>query len=115
VLTRLLGAFLLTVVSGACGESASSPIGQSCIRGESCPLSGTSACITTWPGGYCTEFDCQPGSCPLQARCVSGFTFGNAPFDAFCMRSCETSSDCRSQYRCAEIDSDDSVCVPVML
>jgi hypothetical protein len=69
-------------------------------------------------GGYCTVFDCEPGSCPDEAACV---LFGlspstapecrnesgnNPPQRSFCMKKCDNSSDCRTEdgYVCEAPD-----------
>jgi len=89
-------------------------IGDACETSTDCSPSGERLCdITQRPGGYCTIFNCEPGTCPEEAVCVK---FGDArspvpgcedPLGAgpyartFCLRKCEDNSDCRdSPYRC---------------
>jgi hypothetical protein len=73
------------------------------------------------PGGYCTVFNCEPGSCPGESTCIGfraqvssvpnadgtdwvcGDTGGLSRFDrTFCMRQCSRDSDCRKGYACID-------------
>ncbi|MDX9720944.1 MAG: hypothetical protein RBU37_09345, partial [Myxococcota bacterium] len=50
-------------------------------------------CSTLLPHGYCTSV-CLDGVCPEGARCA---TINDYPF---CMKACNSKSDCRSGYSC---------------
>ena len=89
-------------------------VGAPCLdAARDCALTARTACILAWPGGYCTEIDCQLGSCPSGARCVTGISFPNVPLDAFCLATCELPTDCRPGYRCGTVGTTaDKVCAP---
>ncbi|HOU93246.1 MAG TPA: hypothetical protein PLU22_19475 [Polyangiaceae bacterium] len=100
-------------------------IGDDCNVPTDCSQTGDRLCDTTQPDGYCTIFNCEAGSCPDEAVCIgfssvlssvagdeegSGWVCadpqGGSRFQRnFCMRSCESSSDCRSGYRCLDLGS----------
>lgn len=103
----LLAALALT----ACG-TVETGVGAECKTGNDCDPAATNACITTWPGGYCTEALCDVGSCAKGARCVRGVVFLDVPFDAFCLATCQAQDDCRAGYRCANLSMPEDVCVP---
>src|ERR1700760_4201839 len=46
-------------------------IGDSCTISTNCSAQGDRLCDITQPGGYCTEFNCEPDSCPDDAICVN--------------------------------------------
>jgi hypothetical protein len=90
-------------------------IGDSCQISDDCSQQGDRLCDTTQPGGYCTKFNCEPGSCPGEATCVA-FTRASLESSAcddsptalagkrtFCMRSCKKDGDCRSGYTCGDV------------
>lgn len=90
-------------------------IGDSCNVSDDCSQQGDRLCDTTQPGGYCTQFNCEPGSCPDEAICVA-FTraslehlacntgsSGLAGRRTFCLRSCRKQSDCRKGYECGDV------------
>ena len=95
----------------ACG-GATEGVGRACDDGTACNSGATAACITPWPGGYCTEFECAAASCPSGSICVSGFSFQDVSFDAFCLATCEKHEDCRDGYRCADVSRPEKVCAP---
>lgn len=91
-----------TFVSGA--DTTSPPpdvaIGTPCVSNpEFCESPGI--CSTLLPGGYCTTACDQGQACPVGSECRE---INNFPF---CMRTCATSSDCRTSegYSC-----NDGVC-----
>jgi hypothetical protein len=111
-MTHRGGAAILLVLLVACGSSPHT-VGSACKTGPDCAFSATSACITTWPGGYCTEYDCQLGSCPAPSRCVTGIMFVDVPgIDAFCLETCASISDCRPGYACVDFKMPQNFCVP---
>jgi len=98
-------------------------IGDDCNMPADCSQTGDRLCDTTQPDGYCTIFNCDAGSCPDEAVCI-GFSSvlssvagdeeettwacadpqsGSRFQRNFCMRSCDSSSDCRSGYRCLDL------------
>ena len=60
---------------------------------------------TSQPDGYCTQFNCEAGSCPSEAICVEFHKSAERFARRFCVRSCDSASDCRSGYVC--IDPED--------
>lgn len=102
---------LVVLLLMGCGEAATG-VGSRCTDGNECELRSTSACVVSWPDGYCTEFACTVGSCPDGARCVSGITFPGVPFDAFCLDACAVETDCRDGYRCVDVSLPERVCAP---
>jgi len=111
-------------------------IGDKCSVSTNCSTTGDRLCDVTQPDGYCTKFNCEPGSCPEDSVCVNfGTTLsiideyegsctpsqGNSPYKrSFCMANCSSNSDCRPDYEClaagdlnavlAEYSSDQRVC-----
>jgi hypothetical protein len=88
-------------------------IGDSCALHSDCSQTGDRICDPTFPGGYCTIFNCEPGSCPSEAVCVAFYTTPSErrecadPTDrrferTFCMKNCTTNGDCRGGYDCVE-------------
>jgi hypothetical protein len=91
-------------------------IGDKCTVSTNCSTTGDRLCDVTQPDGYCTKFNCEPGSCPEDSVCVNfGTTLsiiddyagscspsqGNSPYKrSFCMANCSSDSDCRSGYAC---------------
>lgn len=88
-------------------------IGDSCTTNADCSLTGDRLCDPTPPGGYCTQFNCLPGKCPDEAACVGFYTklasectmvkVPDQRFErSFCMKKCESDSDCRASegYAC---------------
>ncbi|MBI4817977.1 MAG: hypothetical protein HY791_17075 [Deltaproteobacteria bacterium] len=102
--------FFAGLVLFGCGEIAKS-VGSTCTNGDECPESFTRICITSWRDGYCTEYDCEPSSCPSGSACVSGLTFTGFPSDDFCLATCVGDTDCRDGYRCTAFGSY-RVCAP---
>ena len=107
LLGALVGVFLVS-----CGDPAPLVVGDGCTDGEECTSGATAACIIAWPEGYCTEIDCRLGSCPAGSRCVTGLTFPNVSFDAFCLSTCKANTDCRTGYMCSDVNAPEMVCTP---
>ncbi len=95
-------------------------IGDDCTVSTNCSTTGDRLCDITQPGGYCTTFNCEPGSCPDNSVCVNFGTNlslvvddmhepvkecrpsqANSPYKrSFCMANCSSNSDCRDGYAC---------------
>jgi len=105
-------ALFLVAVSCALALGCKPKIGDDCSVSTNCSSTGDRLCDITQPGGYCTTFNCEPGSCPEDSVCVNFGTklspiAGCAPSQAnspykrsFCMASCGSDSDCRDGYKC---------------
>jgi hypothetical protein len=88
-------------------------IGDACKLHTECSATGGRICEPNLPGGYCTIFNCEPGSCPSEAACVAyGVTPSSKPEcgneqsqrleRTFCMKTCSSQSDCRGGYSCVD-------------
>ena len=87
-------------------------IGDECQTAIDCSALGDRLCDTSQPGGYCTEFNCEPDQCTDEAACISFNieldpacrSLDDARFGrygrTFCMFVCEDDTDCRSGYQC---------------
>src|SRR6478609_5946809 len=110
-LTRLawLGLGLLTA---ALALGCTPQIGDKCTVSTNCSTTGDRLCDVTQPGGYCTKFNCEPGSCPEDSVCINFGTRlsplqgcassqANSPYKrSFCMANCSKDNDCREGYAC---------------
>jgi hypothetical protein len=78
-------------------------------------VNGDRLCDTSQPDGYCTVFNCTGDGCPDKAACVlfnaaipgCGFSDragpnGSRSGRSFCVQRCQSSSDCRAGYVCAD-------------
>jgi hypothetical protein len=96
-------------------------IGDDCKISTDCAAAGDRLCDITAPGGYCTIFNCEPGSCPDdESLCVQfGATRSPAcspdpqptlsPYArTFCMATCDGDSDCRDGYTCQDFSQDNA-------
>ena len=114
---------LLALVALAVG--CKPKIGADCRISTDCSATGDRLCDITAPGGYCTVFNCEPGSCPVdESLCVqfgakrteaSGVGDDSAlaactdpqtpsPYArSFCMATCSGNSDCRGGYVCEDL------------
>ncbi|MEB2313433.1 MAG: hypothetical protein OZ921_21305 [Sorangiineae bacterium] len=109
----IIGAALLVAASAL---GCSPKIGDACSTSTDCSAMGDRLCDTTQPGGYCTIFNCEPGTCPGDAVCVAFRTEsspaagcrdpqGSSRFArTFCMANCVSDDDCRSGYVCEELN-----------
>jgi hypothetical protein len=90
-------------------------IGDSCNISTDCSSQGDRLCDTSQPSGYCTQLNCAQNSCPDEASCVLfGSAIPGCGFDdrsgpggsrvarSFCMAQCDSNSDCRPGYVCAD-------------
>jgi hypothetical protein len=109
---KLLLFCALLALGGACKPK----IGDDCRISTDCSAAADRLCDITAPGGYCTMFNCEPGTCPDgESLCVE---FGAnraaaaqcrsqqspSPYArTFCMATCESTSDCRGGYTCADL------------
>lgn len=98
------------------GLMACSPeLGDRCAVSTDCSVRGDRLCDLSQPGGYCTQLNCRAGSCADEGSCVlfgsaipgCGFDDRAGPFGSrvgrsFCMAQCESDSDCRGEYVCAD-------------
>lgn len=121
MLRSLLLPFLGFVSSLAFGCQVE--IGDECTTAADCSQEEPRLCLTEplegFPGGYCTIFNCEPGTCPAEAVCVgyrtslsdtdecSGASSDSRLQRTFCMRSCGGSGDCRSGYSCVDLAGPD--------
>jgi hypothetical protein len=111
--TRAQRTMLAGLVSIALG--CQPEIGDTCVTSSDCSAAGDRLCDTTQPDGYCTVFNCEPGTCPEdEAICVAfGAERSTLPECAsgddsrllrtFCMKTCEADSNCRPDFICADV------------
>lgn len=103
----------------AVGMSGCKPeIGDDCSVSTDCSSTGDRLCDTTQPGGYCTIFNCEPGTCPEEAICVGFSTSSSKVCEdpqsdgrlqrTYCLRSCGSNDDCRSGYECGDVGAKDN-------
>lgn len=88
-------------------------IGDECSVSTDCSNVGDRLCDTTQPNGYCTIFNCEPGTCPEEAICVAYHTSeslvcedpqsGQRLQRTFCLRRCDGNGDCRVGYSCEDL------------
>lgn len=113
--TRLCGKSWIWGALALLALGCAPQIGDDCDTSQDCSQGGERLCDVTQPDGYCTVFNCEPGSCPDNSVCVvfavdessvpecvdpntlSRFT------RSFCLRTCEGRSDCRSGYDCFDL------------
>ncbi len=110
---RLLLVLVLFVVGVACKPQ----IGDACKTSVDCSQTGDRLCDITQPGGYCTVFNCEPGSCPSDSACIAFDTeVSSLPLcrsynglsrltRSYCLANCGSNSDCRSGYVCENLDT----------
>jgi hypothetical protein len=98
------------------GVAACTPeIGDKCQVSTDCSIQGDRLCDISQPEGYCTQLNCNGNSCPDEAACVlfgsavpgCGFDDRSGPGGSriarsFCMAMCQSNSDCRDGYVCAD-------------
>src|SRR5688572_408393 len=95
-------------------------IGDECQTSADCGASNDRLCDITQPGGYCTIFNCEPGTCPEDSTCVlfsanrstvdgCQSPYGNSPFQrSFCMKTCSGEDECRGNYACIDVGRSDN-------
>jgi len=114
---RLAEKLLLLVAIAAAHAGCKPKIGDDCKISTDCSAAGDRLCDITAPGGYCTVFSCEPGTCPEgESLCVE-FGEKRSPLchdrstpsphaRTFCMATCDKTSDCRTGYECVDIQND---------
>lgn len=111
VVRAALGALALLAAAAACTPS----IGDKCQVSTDCSIQGDRLCDVSQPGGYCTQLNCRGNGCVDDTACVlfssalpgCGFDDRSGPFGSrvarsFCMAPCDSNSDCRAGYVCAD-------------
>jgi hypothetical protein len=106
---------MLAMVAMAWLSGCKPEIGDRCTTSTDCSARGDRLCDTSQPGGYCTQLNCQRGSCADEASCVlfgsslpgcayddRAGTYGSRVARSFCMARCASNEDCRAGYTCAE-------------
>lgn len=90
--------------------SCSGETGDSCSSDGDCDTS--LVCEESYPGGYCIAYDCDytdSSACSEEAQC----TYFNDINRSFCLKKCNSNSDCRSDYSCQGISNHKyKVCLP---
>lgn len=121
---------LLILLALAASVGCGKEIGDSCIVSTDCDPNGLRQCDASQKDGYCTIMGCDYNTCPSEGVCVRFFSgeFENetctsdndcsldelcdlqghcVPRSAevrFCMRKCDSNSDCRDGYECRTLD-----------
>jgi hypothetical protein len=111
----------LVALAALAALSCKPQIGDECQISTDCSAAGDRLCDISAPNGYCTIFNCEPGSCPEdESLCLQfGWRRSSAPECAadpapspyarsFCMASCESDDDCRADYECADLSDPDN-------
>jgi len=93
--TISLPAVLALLALVGCKQS----IGDSCANSTDCSVTGERQCDLSQPGGYCTVFSCDPDTCP-EGVCVEWRFIPSRTAETWCMKTCNSSSNCRVQYSC---------------
>lgn len=110
---------LAAVLAMSGGVACSPEIGDACVVSTDCSSTGDRLCDTTQPNGYCTVFNCEPGSCPDDEAICVGFKSSTASTcqdpqqhsrfqRLFCMATCQNDTDCRRGYRCIDLSEPDN-------
>ncbi len=108
---------LAALFAGLLGLACQPSIGDRCVISTDCSQRGDRLCDRSQPdnGGYCTIFNCVGNGCPDEAACVvfggsvPGCTYSDRGISrsarSFCLKTCETTTDCRSQegYVCKRV------------
>ena len=97
--TQLISMIFAVIVLTACEAQVGDPCVSStqCAPGQLCDVNSAE--------GYCTQRDCEEGSCPEGSICV---TFES--LDRYCMATCEGTDDCRDGYLCDEDIAASPIC-----
>ena len=78
-------------------------VGDPCVSSTQCAPG--QLCDINSDEGYCTQRDCEEGSCPSGSVCV---TFEN--LDRYCMATCASGDGCRDGYLCDEEIASEPIC-----
>jgi len=118
---RLAEKMLLLLALAALAVACKPNIGDDCQVSTDCSAAGDRLCDITSPGGYCTVFNCEPGSCPEDESLCVQFAAERSPVEScrndpspspyartFCMATCENDDDCRAGYTCADVSNEDN-------
>ena len=110
--------WLLSLLLVAIAAGCKPKIGDDCKISTDCSAAGDRLCDITAPGGYCTVYNCEPGSCPEDESLCVEFGEQRSPVDAckdlqspspygraFCMATCGKDSDCRDGYVCVDLST----------
>lgn len=111
---RLAEKLLLLVALAAIAAGCKPKVGDDCRISTDCSAAGDRLCDITAPGGYCTVFGCEPGTCPEDESLCVEFGEQRSPYcegdlapspyaRTFCMATCDSDSDCRGGYVCADL------------
>ena len=119
---RLPEKLLLLCALAAVAAGCKPKVGDDCRLSTDCSAAGDRLCDITAPGGYCTVYNCEPGTCPEDESLCVEFGAQRSPVAAcvdkqspspyaraFCMATCEQDSDCRDGYVCADLSKKDKV------
>ncbi len=117
---RLSEKLLVLCALAAVAEGCKPKVGDDCRISTDCSAAGDRLCDITAPSGYCTVYNCEPGTCPVDESLCVEFGAQRSPVDAcmdtqspspygraFCMATCESNSDCRADYVCADLSKAD--------
>jgi len=119
---RAFLAFGVLALTG--GALACSPqVGDPCKDAADCSQVGDLLCDTTQPGGYCTQFNCEPGGCDDDSLCIAfraresfELACDNPQIPSrfertFCMATCSNDGDCRGSegYACEDMNIPDNL------
>ncbi len=86
------------------------PVGAECTRGSECEAGSCLGTSDGFPGGYCSEPNCNDvRTCPGGSYCL----FSSASNRSICLAYCEEQSDCRDNYVCQPVyGTPHSLCSP---
>ena len=99
----VLAALALIVCAGCTAQ-----VGDACETDADCGQA--LRCDRSQPDGYCTVNACAVNGCPEESACIQ---FQDE--STFCMRRCDTTSDCRDGYVCVGNYGDTAFCNAVPL
>jgi hypothetical protein len=113
---RLPEKLVLLCALAAVAAGCKPKIGDDCRLSTDCSAAGDRLCDITAPGGYCTVYNCEPGTCPEDESLCVEFGAQRSPVTtcadkqspspyarAFCMATCDDDSDCRDGYVCENL------------
>ncbi len=117
---RLSEKLLVLCALAAVAVGCKPKVGDDCRISTDCSAAGDRLCDITAPGGYCTVYNCEPGTCPADESLCVEFGAQRSPVSAcldkqspspygraFCMATCDSDSDCRPDYKCADLSKED--------
>ncbi len=90
---RLMRAWMVALIAFAAGCAPA--IGDPCTTSVNCSITGDRVCDAAQPGGACTVFGCEVGTCPAEATCVRWRPMESRLEFTACMRRCESDAGCR--------------------